>query len=272
MGTLALTRRKAQLHLLSEACRHAARARIVRRPPGGADRFRSTRLVALDPGGVLVLAPDDETIRQAPSGTGMQVLFEHLGERYAFGAQTRGLEQAAPGPHPAMALLRLSLPLRVERHRQRQHFRLSLKDGPLIRARLTSVLDDRLALDLRLTDISAGGFAGTVERATAERLDQHAPFWADFELPGDPQRFEYVVRPVRRRPAPARSLTTAASGPDTARSGAAPAGEQTSVGWIFCGCDDPATYAQNMARLQRFVAEQRKLRARPVDAGPPRAR
>ena len=106
-----------------------------------------------------------------------------------------------------------------------------------VRARMTSVLDQDVHFDLRLTDISNAGLAGVADRAAVERAGP-GPFWAEFELPGSDRRHEYVVR--LKHCVPGR------------------AGEQAVVGWAFCGADQPASDRAAMARIRAALSRREK--------------
>jgi hypothetical protein len=236
MGKLPLATRKAQLQLLGDACSSGARACILSRPSGGQLNFAGTRLAALEADSVLVLAPRTGPFRNAAHGAPVQVVFKHRSERYSFAAQLRGVVEPAPGALEHTPLLRLSLPAAVQTRQPRREGRISLGDCSPVRARLTSARDQRFSFELRLTDVSSGGFAGQVDRAIAARLDDHPVFWATFTLPGDGAPYEFVVRPCHRE--------------------LGPSGTRINVGWIFCGHDEPGAHRWNVDRLRRFVARR----------------
>lgn len=76
-----------------------------------------------------------------------------------------------------------------------------LNNATPIHVRLTSMLDQGLSFNLRLTDFSAGGIAGLADREVVQQLAT-GPFWAEFELPGGHELLECVVRLVYRRAGP----------------------------------------------------------------------
>jgi len=238
MSTLCLTRRKAQLQLLADACARAARARIGLRRPGTPGRLSDTRLRALARDAVFVEAPLDPALRQAAAGQSVEVIFEERGERYAFSASLRGLADPAVEAGGAVALLRLGLPLRLERRPPRRYLRWSLPPMPAIAARLTNICDQTLALSMRLTEVSEGGLTGIVDRHAAAPLATAGPFWAEFCLPDDSQTVECVVRLVHCEAGPGEG--------------------QTLAGWTFCGSDGPSTSATHLARIRRFLVEHKK--------------
>ena len=120
-----------------------------------------------------------------------------------------------------------------------------LNNATPIHARLTSMLDQGFSFDLRLTDFSAVGFAGLADREAVQRLAT-GPFWAEFELPGNHELLECVVRLVHRR-----------AGPNT---------DRTALGWAYCGGDDGARHHHNLACIERFIAEQAKASRQSAEA------
>ncbi len=238
MAKLPLATRKAQLQLLGDACASGARACILSRHTGGKLTFADTRLAALESDGVLVLAPRTGALRSATDGSPVQVIFKHRSGRYSFAAHIRGLVSHAGSAETDAPLLRLSLPAAVQHRQPRCERRVPLQEAAPIYARLTSARDQRFCFDLRLTDVSSGGFAGHLDRSVAARLDDHPVFWATFTLPGDGAPFEFVVRPCHRELGPTATRIT--------------------VGWVFCGHDEPVAHRWNLDRLHRFVTRRQK--------------
>lgn len=117
----------------------------------------------------------------------------------------------------------------------------SLPNGEPVHARLTSMLDQNVSLDLRLTSILASGLVGTLDGTAIERAPA-GPFWAEFKLPGEDRLFEYVVRLkhcARERVA-----------------------GQAAVGWAFCDADEPPTDRGGIARMRRLVGRRVRLSTR----------
>ena len=230
-----LTRRRTQLEILSDACRCRRCAHIAARCSPANVPPAETRLLAVEPEGVLVLARGDNALGTLAPGSAVTVSFEHKGVQYAFTARTRGPARPPATVDAEEGCWRLSLPLCVERQRQRAGFRAAWSHGGPLEACLHGVLKPHLFLRVRVTDISAGGFEGLVERERAARLEPGELFWADLKLPGMLSACEYVVRLDRPRPAPAGS-------PDAV------------VRWQLCPGDDPSMYRRSLARLKRGLA------------------
>lgn len=120
-----------------------------------------------------------------------------------------------------------------------------LNNATPIHVRLTSMLDQGLSFNLRLTDFSAGGIAGLADREVVQQLAT-GPFWAEFELPGGHELLECVVRLVYRR--------------------AGPSADSTALGWAYCGGDDGTRQRHKLACIERFIAEQAKASRQSAEA------
>jgi c-di-GMP-binding flagellar brake protein YcgR len=191
-------------------------------------------LVALERDGVLLTWAEDSLAEAEVSGQPVEVRFEHDGEHYVFFAATRGRVRRGLQRREAQPLLKLRLPLRLERARRRQHRRLALEDQPPIMGTFTHVVDDRRQFQAQLTDIADGGLGVTARTADVCRLYTGDLFWVDLELPGEQARSEFVVRLVHLRPV--RNT------------------DKLAMGWVFQPTDDAANYEKYFRRLETFVA------------------
>lgn len=243
-----LTHRKSQLKLLADACRCRAPARIVLRRAAHRAREHESHLVALETDRVLVAAPRNPAIKYSPNGLPVDVFFRHGGQDYAFSADMRSLRTVHRGNAAAGTLLQLSLPLCVERRRQREHRRMSLPADQTVTAQLTNMAAPGPGLNVRVTDISDSGFGGTIDTEAGEQVHVGDFYRADFELPGETYPVGCVVRLIHYRQA-------AASAPAVG-------------GWSFCAGDDPTLNEDNLAYLERRLVQCEPLSRPPVDAYP----
>jgi hypothetical protein len=229
-----LLRRKAQLTLLVQACKRRALARVGFRRRAAATG--EIRLVALERDGVLVTWMGDPLPAAELPSQPVEVCFKHDREHYVFFAVTRGRVERGLKGEEGRPLLKLSLPLRVERARRRQRPRLAMGELPAVTATFTHVLDDRRQFQAQLTDIADGGLGVIAQSADVPRLCTGDLFWVEAELPGRKARSEFVVRLVHLRPI---------RGTD-----------KLAMGWAFQPADDAANYEKSMRRLEALVAQR----------------
>lgn len=193
-----LLRRKKQLALLASLCRQSAPVRIGLRQKAGLKR--GARLVALESDGLLVAWAGGPIPEIQVPGQPVEVRFEHADEHYAFVAVTCGRRPGPGANDENVPLLKLSLPLRVERAERRQHRRLSLAGLPPIMATFTHVVDDRRQFQAQLTNAGNGGLSVTARTADVAEVHTGDLFWVDVDLPGRANRAELIVRLVHLRP------------------------------------------------------------------------
>ncbi|MFQ5806798.1 MAG: PilZ domain-containing protein [Phycisphaerae bacterium] len=236
MACQTLLRRRAQLALLASACEQGVPACVGFRRKS--TTTREVRLVALERDGVLVAWLDDPIPGAELPGQPIEVRFDHKGEHYVFFAVTRGRVRRDPEGHETRWLLKLSLPLRLERAQRRQHVRLPLENLPAITGTFTHVVDDRRQFQARLTDIADGGVAVTVRAADVSELRTGDLFWVDMELPGEQVRWEFVVRLVHLRPIKST--------------------DRLAMGWAFQPSDDAGSYETYLRRLEAIIARQQR--------------
>lgn len=235
MACRTLLRRKTQMNLLEQACARGLAARLALR--GVPMDSEAVELAALERDGVLVACVAGRIPEAEVKGRPVEVRFEHEGEHYVFRAVTRGcVSRCLPGTETPPRL-KLSLPLRLERARRRQHIRLTARDLPLIEGTFTHVVDGRRQFKARLTDIGDGGIGVTARTAEVSQLYTGDLFWVDMELPGEETRSEFVVRLVHLRPV--RNT------------------DQLAMGWVFQPTDDVADYERYVRRLEALVAHRR---------------
>jgi c-di-GMP-binding flagellar brake protein YcgR len=233
MACQTLLRRKTQLALLASACaRHAhSRIRLRRR----ASATGEAELVALERDAVLAAWTGAGLHEAEVPDQPVQVHFEHDGEHYTFFAVTRGRVGRHTGPE-ARRLLKLSLPLRLERARDREHLRLALKGGPPLTATFTHVVDDRRQFQATLTDIADGGIGVVAPRGDVTRLYTGDLFWVDVELPGETTRLEFVARLVHLRPIKNT--------------------DKLAMGWAFQPADEVSSHERYLRRVKAFIARR----------------
>jgi c-di-GMP-binding flagellar brake protein YcgR len=166
----------------------------------------------------------------------VEVRFAYEGEHYVFVAVTRGRQETGFDEQSTNQTIQLSLPLRLERARQRQQLRLELPDQPPITATFTHVVDDRRQFRARLRDIGDGGLGVVANAGEVSELHTGDLFWADVTLPGEKTHSELVVRLMHLRPV---------SGSD-----------EIVMGWAFQPTDDVENYENYLRRLEAFVARR----------------
>ena len=234
MACRTLLRRRTQLTLLAQACEQGHAARVHVR--GGPEVGGTLRLTALERDGVLVRWAERRVPEIEVEGQSLEVRFEHEGESYVFRAVSRGCVGSGSAGTAARTQLKLSLPLRVERARCRQHIRLDLRGLPGIEGTFTHVVDARRQFQARLTDVGDGGAGATARRADVPQLYTGDLFWLDVVLPGEQTRSEFILRLVYLRPV--RNT------------------DELAMGWVFQPTDELANYERYVRRLEAFVARQ----------------
>jgi len=234
MAYQTLLRRRAQHALLVSACKQGVPARV------GLRRKTATtgdaHLVALERDGVLVTWVDEPIPEVEAPGQPVEVRFEHGGEHYVFFAVTRGRVGQGLGCCEAPRLMRLSLPLRLERARRRQRRRMAVKNLPATVGTFTHVVDERRQFQAQLTDLADGGIGVTARATDVPPLYTGDLFWVDMALPGEKSQPEFVARLVHLRPI---------KGTDT-----------LAMGWAFQPTDDVANYEKYLRRLETLIGRQ----------------
>ncbi len=240
MPGLCLTRRRTQLDLLAGACDARQRAQV--RHAGTPDQPLETRLLALQPDGLLVEWPVGSVTPAELSGIPVDVHFEHLGQAYAFRSATRGRVWWHCPRRAQIAAWKLNVPLRIEARRARRNLRLSLHGLP-VEVRFTRVADSRTTFQAQLRWLSGGGLCATAGGPPAGgRLGEL--YWARFGLPGEAQRYEFVVRVAHLRPSP----------------------RGTALGCKYCAADEPSLRAHQLERLEQYLTTRRPATASAVHA------
>ena len=229
-----LLRRRTQLALLADACGKRVSALLVLR--GRSAAAQETELLALERDGIVLSWIDGQSAALLVSGQPVEVRFEHGGEHYVFGAVVRELLRPTGTKGHALPMLKLSLPLRLERARRRKDMRLALTGVPPILGTFTHVVDARRQFDARVTDIADGGVGVTARAADVAWPHTGDLYWLELKLPDKTGPCEFVVRLAHLRPANS--------------------GDELAMGWVFQPMDDAANYEKCLRRLERFVARQ----------------
>jgi hypothetical protein len=249
MDTLTLTRRKSQLELLALACesRYSARVALAERSRG--TTHIPTRFLALEPGGVLLEWPPQAIGAHVVSGAAVTVFFDHQDQCLSFRADTRGRAWWCSSSRGQVAAWKLGLPLRIDSRQQRESRRISLTDIGPVPARCTSVTDPQRCFTVRLRNLSIGGLSATAALTRVAPLHAGTMFWTQFELPGEPGGFEFVVRVAHvHSNKPTDTLV---------------------LGCAFCPGEDPLPYRTQLARIGDFVARRQQARDSSVNRAKP---
>lgn len=180
--------RKKQLALIRAACESRRPAEIAMREGGDWTYGLTSRLLQLRDDAVLLEWPGAMKRGAVPYGQSMKVAFE-IGEHgYVFFASAYGRLFVEGLP----AVLKLSLPLRVDTFEQRAEPRVALRPDHDVSARLTSVMDDQV-IPGRVRDLSSSGLSVAVDGPIRRKLNSKEAFWAEFDLPGA-GHFSFVVQ------------------------------------------------------------------------------
>lgn len=241
MPTQSLTLRRNQIVLLADACQSQVTARVVRRRGGTPPLGPNTQLLALDDNAVWIRAPHSGLLPAHWDGSTVDVTFERGGEDFRFTAETCGRFERTFGDEGTTAVLRLSLPIRVERYvpqERRQHERVDICPTDAISARVVHVTNKQQQFTLQLTDVSLGGCAGRMAALECESIGAQDLFWAEIALDPDQPPLDFVAQMVHARPADDDDAYI--------------------TGWRFCAGDDETGYRRNLSRLQEFVAQRRQ--------------
>lgn len=235
MSLLTLERRRSQIELLADVCERHNSVRIALHRSGARATTFATRLLCVERNALWVECPVGETGQAVHPGRLAEVFFDHEGQRFAFTAQMHGRFERSFDALGERAALKLSFPSRIERRQQRESFRVSLAAVGPVTSRMTSMLVSDRTLECRLLNLSQGGLAALASWDAIDSLTIGEVFWAEFELPGDPETYEFAVRLAHRRQRtddPSRGI----------------------VGWAFCGGDDQTGKREQLERIRRFVA------------------
>jgi c-di-GMP-binding flagellar brake protein YcgR len=242
MQSLPLTRRKTQLDLLSAACGCRQRAHVAQPATDAAGPTVNTRFLALESDGLLLEWPAGSDASRMVEGETVEVSWEHQGERYTFRTQSIGQVWWNCPRRGDIPVWKLGLPLRVQAKQRRTHCRVSLSDLDPIPVRFTSTADSHAAFVARLVNVSPGGLGALAAADEYPDVSVGDLHWAEFELPGQPGRFEFVVRCVH-----ANALSP---------------GGATVVGCAFCPTDDASAHSRQLERIQDFVLSRQYARRR----------
>ncbi len=302
MGLLTLTRRRAQLEVLAQACeRHAAvrvglprlsRAAVRAHAAGEKTEPRANRVIDAGPGGpavsletaevqtrLLSLQPDGLLLEWPAQGLGdiplsggpVDLNFEHAGEELSGRAETCG--RAWPCGGAGQAAWKVRLPLRLERRRAERGFRTCVVPGR-VPARCTPMADDRPSFVAEVRELWPAGMTLEVMQNCPAAIQPGELLWIDVAVPRPGGRFEFVVRVLDvRNPDHLRQRTKR-------RSPAPCEPVEMRIRCAFCGSEDPERQEDALQQLVRQLAptstrgtaEEQELvqltaRAEPVGGG-----
>ncbi|HPM22779.1 MAG TPA: PilZ domain-containing protein [Phycisphaerae bacterium] len=244
MAVLSFRRRKTQLRVLELACDERRRARVAFVSRAHAGKEVHTRFLALQGDTVLLEWPTQPPADLPTEGAPADIYFTHEGETVACHTQTRGRVWWRCERRGRVAAWRMSLPTCVEQRQQRRHYRVSLADLEPIYASVTKVRGEPCSFPVRLHDISAGGMRATAALNHGRQIKAGDVYWARFNLPGDPQPIEFVMRITH-----ARVVTQS---------------ESVVLGCMFCAGEDPDLHTQQVQRVEQFVTARERAKLRRV--------
>ncbi|MEW6250265.1 MAG: PilZ domain-containing protein [Planctomycetota bacterium] len=246
MAFLSLQRRRTQLELLAEVCARRAPVRITSAPWAAQRGLARTRFAALEPNGILVDWPVAGVGSIPVSGATVDLYFEHAGLGLGCRTDTLGRAWSMCERRGQVPVWKLAVPLCIEPTQQRRHYRVDLSDLAPLPARCTSTRDPRLSFVTDIQNLSAGGLLGRASGPAGRAARCGDVLWTEFDLPGEPTPFEFVVRVVHVRPA---------------RQGTA-----TDLGCMFCPSDDPTRHRRELERIEHFVARRERAQIRRAKA------
>lgn len=235
-----LTSRRTQLELLATACTEHRRARVIRSAPTHDHVLSNTRFVALHEQSLDLEWPVSGVPTDITPGTAIEIHFDVAGESLTLRAHWQGPDGPSTSDN-AERVWRIALPLCIERRTQRVAQRISLASLGGVAASLTCVNEPRTSLGVELQNISAGGVGGLAPLPDAARIRPRQLYWARFELPTEPDAFEFVVRLVHAHEVSSQAVVW---------------------GGMFCPGEDPANIRDKLQRIERLVQEQ----ARPTSS------
>jgi c-di-GMP-binding flagellar brake protein YcgR len=222
--------------LLARACEESVHAHLsLRRKATGAGE---ARFVALERDGLLLRWTGSPVAEADLDGQPIEVRFDVEGEQFVFFAVSRGRVEHALDDLGARSVLKLSVPLRLERARRNRLTRINMEGLPPIIGVFTHVVDDRRQFRARLTDVADGGLGVAARTADVPDLHTGDLFWVDFELPGEGARSEFVLRLVHLRPIKNT--------------------DELALGWAFQPTDDVADHERFLQRLESGIARQQR--------------
>lgn len=238
IGT-SLNRQKVLLALLAQACRQRQRARLVLPDHTEDQLLANTRFLDLHDEELYVERSAVTVTSGRVRGQSLDVYFECGGERLAFRTRVIGPSLWC-GAHCRLAAWKLEVPLQIERKQQRAHYRVSLADLGRIPVEFTRVADVRDAFKATLINVSGGGLGSSAPIELAERVHVRDMYWTRFNLPEEPERFEFVVRLMHMRRAEKQELIL--------------------LGCRFCPTDEPRLYRAQLRRLELFIARRQRAK------------
>jgi hypothetical protein len=235
MTRLTVNRRSDRIALLSAACDARAIAQVTPRDSDlNLARF-PTRMAGISAAALHLDPQTDRPQAASLAGVVLDVSFEHLARRYVFTTTTR-MPAARDAAAAEDRFLHLALPACVERIELRRHPRLRLPAAEPIHLRMRSVAEPPRELLVRLTDLSAGGLGGVTVLPAHPHIRAGELYSAVFALPGEPRRFEFVVRVAHVRQV---------AGEDAVR-----------LGCAFQPGDDDQNADDKLHRIERFLARR----------------
>lgn len=235
-----------QLLPLQAACDGSVHVRVRMLAAGPDDSTIYTRFLSLQSNSVLLYWPTRSALEFAQSGKPVECYFEHERTRYAFFASTQGrIIHVLPNETRAVAL-RLERPETIEKRQQREAFRVPLCDLPPIHMDLVELRSDGergCVLCAQLINISASGIGAVSDCPRALIPQRRSVCRADFRLPGVTETLRVALELVHFRQIPDQQ-------------------DRWYLGWRFCPSEDVRVAREQQRRLEKFIAERQRDRAR----------
>lgn len=243
MGLLSMLEQSPTFPPLERACERSERVRISYRGPDGRVISGYARVLEIGEEHLLMQWPGVGFGPIAGVAARVECYFEIDGLSYVFDTISRGRVTRQDVRLGALPVMQLDLPERVEQRQQRARYRVSLHKGTPIIAGAHDLETDAPFGEMRLANLSAGGVLTLSDDRAARNIPMGALFWLTFSLPGDPRPFGFVARLVHRN-----ELNNGSGG--------------AALGWAFAPADDAALHAENIRRIERFVAGKQREQLR----------
>jgi hypothetical protein len=228
MPAIALTRRRAQLELLAHACERRELVRVAQ-PPWAEQAAVEARFLALEPDGVLLDWPARGPANVPISGAAVDLQFDLLGDRFTCRVTTRGRAWSLDSVRGQVAAWKLSLPLRLERDKQRREVRIHFTGPEPTEALCTPITRPDQSFTAELVELSARRITLLAPATLAAQAGN--TLWITFTWPERPERFEFIARVAR---------------------GAIDRPEQLVC--EICPAEDPADCTRQLERIEQLVA------------------
>lgn len=243
MGLLTARKPNPVLLQLQGARDRNERIRVCARLDGQRVLNAHTRILELEPDGVLLYWPGEEFTPALQQCVTIECFFNINGTPHTFAAAVRGRRERRFPRLGQVSVLHLGLPARIEARQQRARFRVSLHAGPVLQASIYTVDRARLLYQMRIVNLSGGGALALTEDRTVRQLALGDQVWIAFMLPDDPLEFGFQARLAHRN-----ELNTRNGG--------------FALGWAFVPPADPRLHAETLQRIEKFVAARQRAQLR----------